>query len=413
MPGAPPCRVPGNMPGPGPMRKGGTHGMPMTQCDVLISGGGPAGAAAARVLARAGVDVLLLERARFPRPKLCGGLLPEKAMRLAERLYGAGPDELLRAGALEARRHGYLVQYRGVALARGEMPYPFHLARREDFDLWCLGRAEEAGATVRQGQAVSGCDPGTGAVRTTAGETMSARVVIGADGATSPVRKSLPPDKSDRAAWRAGLASGLEIFLPYERFPERPERITLHLGVVGWGYAWVFPRRGDVGVGVCGLYTKNRRGFKALLTDYLDLLGVRGTVADLHSHPLPYGNYLSCPAHGRVLLAGDAAGFIEPLLGEGVYYAMRTGELAARAALAHLESGADPARAYLDLLGPVHAEMRWSLRLRRLLFGLEPVLGSLGYRVFVGLFEGRILDAVMGRRSFRLFARRDPRDVYL
>lgn len=390
----------------------------MTHYDVCISGGGPAGAAAARTLALAGADVLLLDRARFPRPKLCGGLLPEKTLRLTERLYGAGPDDLLRARALESRCPGYQVQYRSAVLTRGEMPYTFHLARRDELDHWCLARAAEAGATVRQGVTVAGCDPAAGTVRTVDGGTVSAAVVIGADGATSPVRKSLSLNGTHRAVWRSGLATGLEVVLPYERFSLRPERVTLYLGVVDWGYGWVFPRAGDVGVGICGLYRRNsgrnRRGFKKLLTDYLDLIGVTGPMdAALHSHPLPYGNFLARPAQGRVLLAGDAAGFIEPLLGEGVYYAMRTGELAARAALAHLERGADPVRTYLDLLGPVLVEMRWALRLRRLLFGLEPWFGSLGYRAFVGLCEGRILDAVMGRRSFRFFLRRDPRDVYL
>lgn len=236
------------------------------------------------------------------------------------------------------------------------------------------------------------------------------------------MRKSLPRTRADKARWRRGLATGLEIFLPYERFAVRPDRIGLHLGLVAWGYGWVFPRAHDVGVGICGLYKRNitykggRRGggFKALLADYLRLLGVRGGLdAPLRSHPLPYGNFLERPAMGRVLLAGDAAGFIEPLLGEGVYYAMRSGEMAAKAALAHLHGGADPAGAYLGLLGPVLRELRWARRWRRLLFGMEPAFGSLGYRAFVGLCEGRILDAVMGRRSFCCFARRGPEDSYL
>lgn len=374
--------------------------------DVIVAGAGPAGSAAAAVLARSGRSVALLDRAQHPRRKLCGGLLTVKAMQALSRVFGLAEDDLRARGGMFHATAEYRFLHHGRELLRGAAADPFRFIDRPDFDALLCSVAVARGADYLPGRQVAACDPEAGLVRTAEGEEYRGRFVIGADGANSACRRALGVD---RALWRRGLAEAIEVELPVGegpgRFPRAVAVPELHVGapdVPSTGYGWVFPGPRGPKVGICGL-PRGSRPFAAIFAGFLGMLGVeRPEAVALHGHPLPYGNALADPCRARLLLAGDAAGMVEPLFGEGIFYSMCTGAHAASAALAGLKGG-DAAAVYARLLArSVRPEFVWSNRLRWVLFWAMDRMGSAPITGFVKSAPAALAEMVHGGRSFRL-----------
>lgn len=389
------------------------QGKDMADHDVIVSGAGPAGAAAAAVLAGAGVRVAVLDRAVFPRPKLCAGLLTWKTVRTLERVFGADAPALQSQGVINHKSGRYRIRHRDTVLSEGELVYPFHFVDRRVFDAWCLDRAAEAGALVRQGLGVTWADPARARVRDATGADWEGRFLIGADGANSVVRGHCG---IDARRFRAGQGMGLEVHLDRSvlaRHPGLHEDVTADFptiasGFIDAGYCWSFPHRDVVVLGVCGLYHDRPAGMlSACFRDFLDFLRVPEALRrGVKGHPLPYGNWLESPVAGRTLLAGDAAGLVEPFFGEGIHYALRTGEMAGRACLKALERGGDPGSDYVaGLAAEIFPELVWSRRLRTVLYWLTRAGVLAPVRLFLGGGGTALQEMVHGMRSFRLLRR--------
>lgn len=373
--------------------------------DVIICGCGPAGAAAGLALARRGHSALMLDRAHFPRPKLCGGLLTWKTVRLLETVFGESAPGMAEAGVVTHVSDRYAIRARSGVLAEGGLPYPFHFTDRARFDARLLGHATRAGAEVRPGARVIAADPGTdqdpARVTLADGTTLLARHLIGADGANSVVRRHFPGH--DKALFNRFMAPTIEVALDPAALPRPVKHPELHVGWLEAGYGWVFPNQDRVLVGICGL-RREKRSFSGIFNDFLDFLEVDpAAVPPLRGHPLPYGNALAHPACGRTLLAGDAGGFVEPLFGEGIFYALCTGLYAGQAVAEAMDAGRDAAALYAHRLRrDIYPELRWSDRLRWLLFRAVRLAGPRSLGAFVNTGSTRLAEMVHGMRSFAL-----------
>ena len=318
------------------------------EADVLVVGAGPGGSAAAYHLARHGVDVLLVDRASFPREKVCGDGLTPRGVKVLLRM-GIDPDD---PGFERVR--GLRIYSRKVML---ELPFPdldefpdYGLVRtRLDFDQLLARRAEKAGARLREGTEVLAPirDDGwvTGATTRDArnghdGPTVEvrARYVIAADGASS------------RFAGQAGVRRDATRLMGiaarrYYRIERQPGP-WLEAWMDLWegdaqlpGYGWFFPvadGRSNIGAGLLNTF----KGFKDLSAQrvfdaFVGMLpedwNVNEDSADgrVLSGPLPMGMNRIPPAMPGMLLVGDAAGMVNPCNGEGIAYAMESGETAA------------------------------------------------------------------------------------
>ena len=378
--------------------------------DVLVAGAGPAGSAAAAVLAGRGFTVGLLDRAAHPRPKLCGGLLTGKSMDALARIFGLGEADLIARGGQFHQTQDYIFAHQGNELLHGAAAEPFRFIDRPAFDALLASLAVARGAELLPGSEVASCDAAGGKLRLRDGGNLSAKFIIGADGANSVTRRAL---SVDRVAWKRNLAAAIEVELPVGHGPGQfPREVCvpeLHVGSPSAGYGWVFPGPRGPKVGICGL-RRGERDFGAIFLDYLRLLGVdRPESVPLHGHPLPYGNALARPYGGRLLLAGDAGGFVEPLFGEGIFYALATGAHAATAVSRALAAGAgvNAGLEYQRLLaGSVRPELLWSNRLRWMLFAAMQHLGAAPIRGFVNIAPRALAEMVHGRRSFKLLSRK-------
>ncbi|ARE83708.1 geranylgeranyl reductase family protein [Roseovarius mucosus] len=337
----------------------------MQRFDVIVIGAGPAGASAAYVAARAGLRVALIDRKTFPREKLCGGLITGRARRHYAEIFGHEMpfDPQDRKTTVDFR-------YRGQPVGLIEDAPALCATMRWDMDAMLCGHAMAAGAQDYTGHAVAEIDCDARRVTLKDGAILQYEVLIGADGVNSQVARALFGQPFDRQ--RIGF--GLEIEARGAHLnPAGPIRIDL--AAAQWGYGWVFPKRCSTTVGVGGLLSENA-DMKQAMSAYCEMLGI--DAADLHvkGQFLPFGDFRKMPGQGAVLLAGDAAGLVDPITGEGIGYAMQSGQLAAKAALAALNAGRPQTALshYRRALRPVHRALRMARLIRPVIFlpALEP-----------------------------------------
>ncbi|WP_344633828.1 geranylgeranyl reductase family protein [Streptomyces glaucosporus] len=370
--------------------------MAATPWDLAVVGAGPAGAATALGALRAdpGLRVVLLDRADFPRDKACGdGVAPH----VLDLLAGVGVtglvDDRVPVGRLRLGRGGLTAERRTAR--------PSWVVPRRILDARLVDAAVAAGARLLRHR-VRGLRQHAGAV--VLDDEIPAAVVVGADGAHSAVRRALGRPRGPAALALRGYAP----VAPGRRGAQVIEFGTRHQP----SYAWSFDcgdGRANVGYGETlreGRPAPNR----ARLLERLDALlpGAAEGGEDWVGHHLPLSTARWRPPAGRVLLAGDAAGLVNPLSGEGIHYAVATGIAAGRAAAAALREGRPErageryARATRRILLPHLRHTALAARLARSPRAVGAALraSAADQRVFddfveLGLARGRLTPAVV------------------
>ena len=311
--------------------------------DVIVAGAGAGGAAAAYYLKQAGLSVLVVEKAQLPRYKACGGAIPARTL---DRFpFQFGP--VIRAAPAHVR-----FTFPGLPPVDRTMPdRPVVMVMRSQLDRLLL---EHADAEVLEGVAVTGVSENGNQVQVEVGNRkLTARYLVGADGATSRVARCLGLRQNRR------LGGALEAELPLSGNSalqdEYGDRAVFALGIIPWGYGWVFPKGDSLSVGI-GQVRPGRGELRRALQREMNRLGIDLERARLHGHPLPcyraptwplwssgavwFRNLLAAGGQPqerlstrRCLLVGDAAGLVDPFIGEGIRYTIGSGRLAAKAIL--------------------------------------------------------------------------------
>lgn len=348
--------------------------------DLAIVGAGPAGSAAAlgALAARPATRVVLLDRADFPRDKACGdGIAPHVLDVLAE----VGVSGLLDDWMPVRRLH---LRHQDASVDRS-MRRPAYVVPRTVFDSRLLDAAVQAGAVLRRHRVRR---LRAGSDRLIIDDVAEAKVVIGADGAYSAVRNALGwPASGRRALALRGYAP-----TPSDR---AGQQVIAFAGGQQPAYAWSFDRGDGVSnVGYGELLTSRRPppGRRYILQRLEHLLpGSVRDAGDWLGHHLPLSSWRWRHPTGRVLLAGDAVGLINPLTGEGIYHAVATGVSAGQVAVAALGEN-DAAGAGTQYRDSVRCMLGWHLRHTTAAARLVSLPGMAGAGVRAAGHEQRVFD---------------------
>jgi geranylgeranyl reductase family protein len=303
--------------------------------DAIVVGAGPAGSTSALRLARAGARVLLLDRERFPRDKPCGGGLTYRAVRQLPVSVDPVVEDVIECVELGLR-------YGSRFERSGQGPLVLMTQRRR-LDAYLAEQAVAAGAEFRDGVRATALE--LGEEQTTVrfdGFAASAPVLIGADGVNGLASRALGLGGARRHA------VALEGNVPYVHAREERwrGRAVVDVGVIPGGYAWVFPKGEHVNVGVGGWPSEGPR-----LREHLERACAAyglpsGQLESLRGYRLPMRRAGDRVQRGRVLLAGDAAGLVDPLSGDGIYEALVSARLAAETALEVMEGRVESLESY-------------------------------------------------------------------
>lgn len=372
--------------------------------DVIVVGAGPAGCAAAAAVLAADPDarLLLLDRSRFPRDKPCGDGV---ASEIGDVLATLGFDtEAVFAGmppVCRLRIHSPA----GVRVDR-ELPDSVHVAPREVFDARLVADVRRRGVELRQ-HTVREVDIRAGEV--VLDGALRTRIVVAADGAESRVRRA--------AGWPtprpAQVAVAIRGYAP--ELPDQAGTQIIRLTGQHWpAYAWSFPLgdgRSNVGYGqLIGATVPTRTHLIERMTQLLP--GVDPHPDRLRAHRLPLSSGRPAIREGRILLAGDAQSLINPLTGEGIFYAVTSGALAGRSAVASLHTGVDAGLDYRRSTGRhLRQHFRHTTALARLgrwhgIFDAGMRAAASDQQAFddlvrLGLADGLVTGRVVARLRFR------------
>ena len=291
----------------------------MHDCDVVIIGAGPSGATAAYHCANSGLDALFVDKSQFPRFKECGGGLSERAMSYL--------DFPVDYELIERNVYGVRVRFGNEAI---EVLRPFRIAglvTRSRFDHFLMQQAVKAGAKFLEGEKVTDLQiSGEYADITTNKAHIRAKLVIGADGSQGITSRYICG-----MVRRSEYAIGLVTEIPADNSGMDKQilnSVEIHFGITNMGYGWVFPHEGYFNVGIAGIADRLRNP-KKILTNFLRERGFHGQYR-FYAHRIPMGGEQKKKVADRIILVGDAAGFVDSFLGEGIAYAILSGKIAAR-----------------------------------------------------------------------------------
>jgi geranylgeranyl reductase family protein len=290
--------------------------------DVAVVGAGPSGAWTATLLARRGARVALIDPSH-PREKPCGGGVTARALALVA--SAIEPDRLSRVRIQRAR---FLDSTRATdAIVPLSGPDALTVASRADFDGLLLSSAMDAGADLHRARALDLSRHGSGWMVTVRDRSLAARTVVGADGANSLVRRRVAATFS---RGQLSMATGF-----YARGITSDE-IVIELVREPAGYIWSFPRPDHLAIGICAQADSGVSvdALRAVLVRWLERTGIAaGAQLEAYSWPIPSlgpGDFLTLPIAGPGwLTVGDAAGLVDPITREGIFFALESAAAAA------------------------------------------------------------------------------------
>jgi len=362
---------------------------------VAILGGGPAGAFAAEQLAPAGLRVLLFDE-KLAWEKPCGGGLTYKAYHQYPFLLdNSTRKRLVTETVLAAPRAGEVTL---------KLDNPLLIYSRFDLNQMLLQRAERAGAQIEKAriQEMSRCGPGW-RLRTSCG-IADADFCIVATGARNPLREvgtQLRPEDA---------MSALGYYVPGDQ-----EKIDIQFLRGLEGYIWVFPRCGHLSVGICGK-GEPAASLRKRLEHYMTEKGISWKGASFYSHLLPSldkGSWKKNRVAGDGWMAvGDAAGLVDPITGEGLYYAIRSADLAARSLLSEAGAMLEKVEQYRRMLcHDFTADLEFGSRMAKRIFLGRFMFGSVPARIVEFTrrsprFSAIVGDLFAGKQSYQTLKRR-------
>jgi geranylgeranyl reductase family protein len=334
--------------------------------DIIIVGGGPAGSSTAYNLSHKNLKILLIDKDYFPREKLCAGAvsfrahkyLPEgwEEFSMLNEIYGGN------LGWWPARGKEYI-----HALCEEKV---VSIVDRKKFDFFLLENVKKQGIEVHEGEKFLRYSlKGENLIVETDKGIYETKILIGSDGALSKVRQNMESNLKPTAV--------LEAILEVPEVPKKGKEIFIDMGIVKWGYAWIFPKgKKYLSVGLASL-KKEKKNLRELLTEYISQhpLLKKALLKKLKGWFIPISKGKILKGKGNIFLVGDAGFFSDAVLGEGIYYALWGGKILASCIEKFFPNVEKIRKCYAVGLKPLEKELKYayytgfiSYNFQRLLF---------------------------------------------
>lgn len=305
--------------------------------DLIVVGSGPAGSTCARRAAQLGLDVLVLEKSQHPRRKACGGGVTVRVRNALD--FDISP-------MIEREQYGLrLYSPSGLITEQSRQDPLGCTVRREDFDSFLFAKAKEAGAAViEESKVVDVIAESSLVSAVTEDDIHTGRLLVGADGVNSLVGRKA----GLRHGWKdddVGLC--IEASVPMDpseinRIVHDNSLIEVYFGPVLFGYAWAFAKKAEISLGIGVRVSKMdnlREAWKRFVEGFEARHSVKCNLSDTTAARLPLLGKVQNVCSKRIMLVGDAAGFVAPVTGEGIYYAIESGKIAAEVAAEQCTKG--------------------------------------------------------------------------
>ncbi|SFL36497.1 geranylgeranyl reductase family protein [Halanaerobium salsuginis] len=369
------------------------------QYDVIILGAGPAGSLTACLCARAGLATLVLEKSDWPRYKACGGALSARSTAILCSNNIKLPPAIIQKKINDfkfyfSEEEKFSLNYSGQSIK---------LVQRTSFDNFLLKQAVAAGAEFRSSVKIIKIEQNKNSVKlfSTIGELQSS-YLVGADGANSKLRKIINPELAEFYKFKG---SAIEAELPVNQsLPEElSNEIRIDFANLQGGYAWSFPKRNEISIGL-GSMTFQKLALKEVLFAYLNQLGVSYNPENIffRGHPIPVYKTKNKFKRSRqnIILVGDAAFLADSFIGEGIYSALASAELAAEILITKYKNKQFDLRDYEKKLADnLFAELEAAAHLAALFYRAKPLVKNI-IKQRPDLLEA-FMDAVQGKKSYQ------------
>jgi geranylgeranyl reductase family protein len=298
--------------------------------DIFIIGGGPSGSLTAYLLAKKGLKVCIIDKASFPREKICAGGIPKKALRLLDFDCLSIAHKKITSVCVTYKNEDKIL----LKNKTGEAGYTF---LRSEFDEFLINKAINQGSVFYDNceYLSSDIDNDIITVKTSKGLFKTTHLV-GADGVLSKVRELHFKERIQAVPVIEAL-----VYVPEYVLDLYEDIIVMDLGIHKRGYAWIFPKRDHLNVGLYSMYRSR---------DYMDI--------HLKTFNIPV-TPVKNPRSGNIWLSGDAAGFVETIFGEGIYFAFKSAIITAEA-IDSVMANNDPVHYYARLSKEIQTQLRYS-----------------------------------------------------
>lgn len=275
--------------------------------DVVIVGGGPAGTALGFLLQKVGICNCIIDKQVFPREKLCGGLLTEKTLLLLKEIYGTTqfPYERITSSV-----NLFIGTHKLSSVITNST---FCLIDRINFDNYLLEQYKMRGGVTFEGTRIQKINPKNNHLILDNGTELTYHILVGADGANSQIRQLID------SAYRPE-ALCIESNYASENITND---IDVFFATLRNGYGWCFPKSNYYTIGIGGLIKQNKNIRESFISFSKN---IKKPIEDhnLKGAMVPFGKYVRKPCNNNIILIGDAAGLVDPITGEGIYFALKS-----------------------------------------------------------------------------------------
>ena len=360
--------------------------------DVIIVGAGPSGSTLGYYLSHKGFKVLIIEKKKLPRYKLCGGGITRRASNILPFDFNhVVEDYSLTAKILLNNKEVFSKAYDSPVVS---------MVMRDKFDLFLINKAKKQGVVVKDKTkflSIDG-DPGRLTVKTSEGYYKT-NIIVGADGVLSKVAKELKLNID----YKFMVALGAEVYFSDKKILDR-YKTTVHydFGVIRHGYGWVFPKNDHLSVGVLSVVRKEKsiksQFYKYLKTKKLDK---NSEIKTLRAHLIPYNPAKENRyANDKGLIIGDANGHVDPITGEGVYYAIKGAQIAAKTIINYLNNDIQSLEIFnVELKRQITKDLERANFLASLLYSF-PAFGYKVLKIYGQQLGEKHLKVIIGKKSY-------------